>query len=40
MLPCQIGKERARHAALMLNLLAAQALLASGQVGTMSIQSD
>jgi hypothetical protein len=28
----QIGKERARHAALVLNLLAAQALLASGQV--------
>jgi hypothetical protein len=28
----KIGKERARHAALMLNLLAAQALLAAGQV--------
>jgi hypothetical protein len=32
MLCVQVGKERARHAALVLNLLAAQALLASGQV--------
>lgn len=41
-MPCslcaQIGKERARHAALMLNLLAAQALLASGQVRVLALQ--
>jgi len=32
MMGLQIHKERARHAALVLNLLAAQALLASGEL--------